>query len=309
MDSTADAAIAWASTATKDQRCGFLKRLLNVYENTELNDVLTILHHHRRKKLKRTQPSHTSCVVPQPSSDVSLPTKGWWSDWLKEGAKGIKCMDCEFVSVPRFPQQCIMRKWTNKAGLECVSFDSRIRTQSVEYIKMAATLYICDFNGDKVYEASIKYDPGTYLVNKWTHDINGFTWDCLRDGEDFTDVQRKVQEELENTLCIGCNVVSDLDSLQLPAKDFERFDIQYEYQGPVYNQGVMDIAPHSLRSIYKAFFDMDIQHGVHSPEKDAKATMQIFRDIYIPAKAKSNNPMSKSRMKLYDDDCIPRLKK
>jgi DNA polymerase III epsilon subunit-like protein len=134
--------------------------------------------------------------------------------------------------------------------------------------------------------------------------INGIRYNDLEDGTNLEDVRRDVEKILNNNVVIGININSDLNALGLNVADYTDggcFDLQEEYKGEVINNGVTMIMGHSLKSLYQHFYgNCEFQSETHGAEADALATMQIFREKYIPFKRNEDDCHSKRTENIYN---------
>jgi hypothetical protein len=124
------------------------------------------------------------------------------------------------------------------------------------------------------------------------------------------DVRRDAEKILNNNVVIGINTNSDLNAIGLNVADYTDdgcFDLQAEFKGEVRNNGVTMIMGHSLKSLYQLFYgNCEFQSEIHSAEADALATMQIFRETYIPFKRNEGDCHLKRTKHLQYDQQTPK---
>lgn len=114
---------------------------------------------------------------------------------------------------------------------------------------------------------------------------------------------------LDGKLTITVNGVTDWNCLDIPIAStvdtsFDLHQIFRQNTGNINKRGEDIYEPIGLRRLYMHFFSEDIQKGSHSAEKDAKATMRLFMEIYCPlveAKKLPNNKEYKNITTLFDN--------
>ncbi|CAG7726929.1 unnamed protein product, partial [Allacma fusca] len=183
--------------------------------------------------------------------------KPWWQHFCKSQ---IVAIDCEFVHY-------------------------RYLAKS-EKVK-AASVAIVDFNGEVLYRTTVKHDPGECQINRITISKNGITANILRNGHKSLDtVENEVADLLKDKLVIHIAGATDFKSLGLCIGDFENFDLHSHWQQPKINSnGILVHENIGLKRLIRKYFnDEDFQSGIHSAEADARATLRIFREVYIKIK-------------------------
>lgn len=126
------------------------------------------------------------------------------------------------------------------------------------------------------------------------------------DGRPYQDVKAEVIKILQGKLVITCGGEDDLQGFELSRTQFTNFDL-HDYWFERYNNqhGQLVEEPIGLKHIYHHYFKKDIQQGIHSAFVDAKATMRIFRFIYLP-EAENKNIINKENPTPWEH--FPRLK-
>ena len=124
----------------------------------------------------------------------------WWKYY---STNEVVAIDCEFVI-----KENAHRKFTNEL----------------------ATVAVCNFNGETIYEGMVKWIPFTLKVNPHTKKANTFTEYSLVNGEQFESVREEVMEAIENKLIIVCGGEGDFRALKLPLGDYDVHDIQTYFQ-------------------------------------------------------------------------------
>lgn len=243
-----------------------------------------MLHKYREDELREIRSSwtyHAREAILYPDRPVSrrksVPGhKGWWSAYDTESILGV---DCEFVA--------------QKIG---VKSSGKPRCKNV-----AGTISIVNFDGKVIHRFKLKYKPSEIYLTEIMKTMTGFKYNSFTDGEETSVVQTKLREIFKNKLLILINAGSDFLAMGFDKwkTEFDVFDLHENYKS-----GTKEIG---LRSLVHYFYGIDIQAGIHDPDVDAKYTMKIFREQYIPekqidpVKAKSRSPD-----KVYD--YIPKYK-
>jgi hypothetical protein len=170
--------------------------------------------------------------------------------------------------------------------------------------QVAGIVHICGFQGHTLLSQKIKHSSGSFVVNRFTMTINGIRYNDLEDGTNLEDVRSDVEKILKNNVVIGININSDLNALDLNVADYTDdgcFDLQEEYKGEVIKNGVTTIMGRSLKSLYLHFYgNCEFQSATHSTEADTLATLQIFREKYIPFKRNEDDCHSKRTENIYN---------
>lgn len=145
----------------------------------------------------------------------------------------------------------------------------------------AGTVSIVDAYGKELYFARIFQEKNTYIVNHFTRKLNGFTEDSLENGRPLDEVKREVEELLTGKLVVTYAGSTDLLSLELNPGDFDHLDLSNFFMRPKPNKMGQDYGEKiGLRTLCYHYFNKDIQEGIHSPTVDAKATIQLFMEVY-----------------------------
>lgn len=149
------------------------------------------------------------------------------------------------------------------------------------------------------FETKIFREFGSYRTTKFSEAKNGFKQTTLQDLEvcqSLESVQSFLDEEFENGLIVGINVIADIESLDLPPGKYDIFDMQWQWyrqetspKGNSYEENL------GLRSLCWHFFKEDVQPDfvIHTAAHDALWTMKLFRDVYlkiIPRPKSLKNP-------------------
>lgn len=169
---------------------------------------------------------------------------------------------------------------------EIVSFDCEhvhlIDVQGEGRIK-AATVAIYNGRRELLYEATVRHQPGTFLVNRHTIAKNGFRENSLINGQPLEIVKAEVERIFTGKLVLHFDGIKDFLSLEIcDTGVYENFDLGYFYRKPLFTKRRENIGEKiSLRTLCWTFFNRDIQHGTHSAKMDALATMNLFLKHYI----------------------------
>jgi hypothetical protein len=132
----------------------------------------------------------------------------------------------------------------------------------------------------------------------------------LEDGKPIEIIRQEVKDHLEGKLVLTVNGQSDFDSLGLRLGDFKVFEFHNfwkKWTGGYSNKESKKVyQPISLKRLYYHYFRKTIQGGEHSATEDALATVQLFREAYIPYMMDINNTGHKylSDEQQDDFDCI-----
>ena len=143
------------------------------------------------------------------------------------------------------------------------------------YTHVAATVGIVNYWG-KEWDYTIRHEPGSFMVNRYTVAITGFkSWSLMR-GHELDWVRNQVQKLLQGKLVVLCDADPDFRALGLNREDFDVFDLQDFWRDA-------NGRKYGLKNIYAQYFPDygKFQDGVHSAVEDARVTMKIFRDVYI----------------------------
>ena len=141
---------------------------------------------------------------------------------------------------------------------------------------MTATVGIVNYWGDVAWYARIRHQPGSFIVNHHTYAINGFKPWSLKNGHELDWVREQVRRQLTGKLVIACDAPADFRALGLNPEHFDVYDIQQFWRDA-------NGRKYGLKNIYTHYFpeDQSFQQGVHDAVEDARATMRIFRDVFI----------------------------
>lgn len=143
---------------------------------------------------------------------------------------------------------------------------------------------IVNYSGKEIYSTKIYHRKNSFIVNWNTKRVNGFTastFDDTKTCKPIENVMEEVSNHLSNKLVLTYSGATDFESLSLNAGDFDHYDLAEYYKRPKLNKYGEDVGEKiSLRSLCAHFFQDDIQSGTHSPFKDARATMKLFRKVY-----------------------------
>ena len=128
--------------------------------------------------------------------------------------------------------------------------------------------------------------PESFVVDSWTRMITGLQRMDLVDGIPIENVRESVDMILKGKLVIiaGGNQPKkwDIACLGLDEKQYDIFDIQFYWRRRNFTQSGSMLQPISLRDIYYYYYKVDLHNGVHDCVKDARATMRLFRELYVP---------------------------
>jgi DNA polymerase III alpha subunit (gram-positive type) len=122
--------------------------------------------------------------------------------------------------------------------------------------------------------------------------ITGFKGKMLEDGEDFNKVRDQLRAILTDQLVVTHGGIHDFKCMDLIPAEFDSFDLQSVFQKwnlQFDNLGQKVYNPIGLRRLCKHFFNVDIQDGVHSADRDAIYTMRLFQVYTSMAKAENLN--------------------
>jgi len=139
----------------------------------------------------------------------------------------------------------------------------------------------------------VYHKAGSYLVNNYTRQFNGFGENDFEDGRPFEIIQKEVEELLTGKLVVTVNGHSDFGSLDLRMADFDVFECHNFWKkwtgGYSKQDGKKTYNPISLQRLYKHYFQESIQDRQHTATKDALATIRLFKEAYIPHMVNLNN--------------------
>ncbi|CAG7822259.1 unnamed protein product, partial [Allacma fusca] len=102
-------------------------------------------------------------------SAVTPLQEAWYAPWLKDTST-IVAIDCEMVQI---------KGCTSTLAHQC------------------ATVCLVDFFGSVILQRTVKHTPGSFVVNKWTQKVNGFTSKSLQNGMPLKDVTTEVEKLLQ----------------------------------------------------------------------------------------------------------------
>ncbi|OXA46050.1 RNA exonuclease 4 [Folsomia candida] len=274
--------VNWTCSTDRDSRLNLLKILIRCTPHDELKIVQRFVDNakkrkspnkHLSKKKRHAVGKEVVGVVAQMSTTVAqMPTTPPPTSWWEEvGMDGFVSLDCEMVTLNQ----------KNSHG---------------KFIQKAATVGIVDWKKDTILNETVYHKAGSYKVNSYTKKINGFEGSVLEKGRELSAVKEQTESIIEGKVVVTAGGASDLLSLGLVPSDYELFDIQTvfrKWSGQFTKAGDKVYQPINLRSLYFHYFGEDIQSGIHSSLTDARATMRLFQEIYLPL-ALAKNPFSRS---------------
>lgn len=118
--------------------------------------------------------------------------------------------------------------------------------------------------------------------------MNGFLEGDLEDGEPIENVRMEVEKYITmNYLFIMSGGAADFLSLDIPPSTVNFWNLQQHWtkqNGQYTKLGEKVMQGIGLRSLYYHYFNVDLHAGQHSAEKDALATMKLFREVYVKIK-------------------------
>lgn len=188
------------------------------------------------------------------------------------------------------------------------------RRKVIGHIQKAAQVGIVDADYNTLLEKDIFHEPGSFNTHPKTVAISGINKFDLRFGEKFENVVKQVKDTFGSNTVITIAGQNDFESLDTDKKEGDSlyestFDLQEFYRRPS-KVDPYGTEPMSLRDIFFFHFKEDIQFKKpHSALEDAKNTMKIFLEGYIPWKIVHGNPLVRRNVENLDFSNVPYLKK
>lgn len=137
-----------------------------------------------------------------------------------------------------------------------------------------AEVAIVDLYGKELLHKYVR--PSGPVTDYLTH-VSGITEDKLRYAKSFTHVRNHVLEILKGKEIVGHALDNDFRALRIPHHDYTLFDSAYSPQ--LMKPGPHGLQPNSLKNLMLIYSDHTIQEGEHSALEDARASMQLYREI------------------------------
>ncbi|XP_045777582.1 RNA exonuclease 4 [Maniola jurtina] len=135
-----------------------------------------------------------------------------------------------------------------------------------------ARVSIVNENGMTVLDEYVK---PTAQVTDYRTCVSGIKRTNLQNGREFSTIKQKVQSLISGCILIGHSLHFDLDALGLSHPEHMRRDLaQYEPFKRL-NNG----QPASLQFLARQYLGRYIQEGEHDSVQDAKACMDIYRQV------------------------------
>ncbi|XP_039759224.1 RNA exonuclease 4-like [Pararge aegeria] len=120
-----------------------------------------------------------------------------------------------------------------------------------------------------------EYAKPTAPVTDYRSCVSGVKRRDLENASDFSAVQRKVLALINGSILIGHSLHFDLDALQLTHPEHNRRDLAKYEPFKRLNNG----QPPSLQFLAKRYLGRNIQVDKHDSVEDAKACMDIYRQV------------------------------
>ena len=189
------------------------------------------------------------CLHPQPKPVKAAAKPTVSPNWRKNSAykpkeektRRIVAIDCEMISTESNPNTL--------ARVSVVDFDGNVLLD--EYVKPK----------DK--------------VRNYKTAVSGIKASHLKFARPFEAVQQQVKEMLRNCTVVGHAISHDLQALDLVLPAEEVADTQKLYK---LSHGVKAV---SLRKMVEAELGKVIQEAEHDSVEDARATMQVYRKLFL----------------------------
>lgn len=232
----------------------------------------------QRKKQPAVPPPELRPSAPSDELKPGEGKKGWWKN------ENIISLDVEKVS---------MRHLDGLAKMK------------------PAIVGITNTKYEVLLDEKIYRKPGTFLDGKKDVEVSGITRHSLEDGKPWEEVKKKVMEEVKGKMIVTVAGESDLYCLELEESDYSTtFDLQSFYRRSHPERPGAD-QEMSLRDMYFHHFKEDIHYKKpHSAIEDARHTMKIFLEGYVPLKSGvAGNPEEQKNVEGFDFDDVPRLKR
>jgi hypothetical protein len=231
-----------------------LKSLIGLLKDDEVKNLDNMACAYKRtsKRKFRSSSSH-----PEVSESEGHKIKPWWTKWRKSD---IVALDSEMVSV--------------------------LKTLGKGYVNKTATVSISDFWGRIILDnLKVYHEPGSFLEN---NPVTRFRKYDFVKGEELSSVRDKVLEIIKGKPVLGVNIRNDFEKLGLAISEFDVFDLHSHWFRSTETNPREKIG---LRSLYKYYFDQDVQFDAHNASTDAIATMKLFADVYIKIKTENVESM------------------
>lgn len=145
-----------------------------------------------------------------------------------------------------------------------------------------ARVSIVDFDGNVLLDEYVKPKD---KVRNYKTSVSGITASHLKFAKPFEEVQRIVTKLLENCTVVGHAISHDLQALDIVLPSDHVADTQKLYK---LSNGVKAV---SLRKLVETELGRSIQDGEHDSVEDARATMEIYRKLFLM----HTNSQSKAR--------------
>ena len=138
-----------------------------------------------------------------------------------------------------------------------------------------ARVSLVNFHGEQIYDSYVLPPPGVEVKDYRTF-VSGIRPQHLRAGcaRPLTDVQREVDQLLNDRILVGHAVGNDLTALLL---SHPKRDLRDTSRYPKFRERSMGKPP-ALRLLAKEVLGLEIQSGEHSSIEDARAAMMLFRN-------------------------------
>lgn len=309
-----EAVVEWGAFGDSVDKLNFLKSFCSTLSLKEVHHLKNILGHIRVKPECRE--------------------KEWrgitWEDYKKEQlhqrSAELKPSELQPVEVttaelkplelkPAVATTSLLPKpwWKERAKLDYIALDvEKVGNRGME--PKAAMIAIVDTNYDVRLRKNIYHKPGSFSTHRKAVETSGITKFSLVNGEPWNDVIASVKDEFEKRFIIGVAVIGDFTSMRMytiedgrPA-DSSFFNLQafYRRKKPTATDN-FNSQEMSLRDIYFYHFKEDFQYATHDCLTDAKATMKVFLEGYIPMKLKGN-PAFQENVEGFDFSGVPNLR-
>lgn len=138
---------------------------------------------------------------------------------------------------------------------------------------MLAKVAIVDYNGQVVYN---EYVAPTAQVTDYRSFVSGIQPQHLQSASTFQSVQRTVADYMKDKIIVGHSLKFDLDALGINHHENYRRDLA-TWPTFIKTFGNRNGQTASLRDLAAKILQRSIQNGIHKPDEDAKASMDIYK--------------------------------
>jgi RNA exonuclease 4 len=184
----------------------------------------------------------------------------------KPGSKPVPSVSPNWRQNPAYKPKAETHSARRVVAIDCemVSTDSNPNT--------LARVSIVDFDGNVVLDEYVKTKD---KVRNYKTAVSGIKPSHLKFAKSFEEVQETVSKLLEGCTVVGHAISHDLQALDIVLPSDHVADTQKLYK---LSHGVKAV---SLKKLVEAELGRSIQEGEHDSVQDARATMEIYRKLFI----------------------------